>query len=594
MIRRLAFFSIVCQLLVGAAAADGPYDIAKEAYIVRYNDVFHPVVGRRGMVSTQSDLATRIGIDILRQGGNAFDAAVAVGFALAVTLPRAGNLGGGGFMVMYDAKTGQPTTLDYRETAPSGVTAEDFLDAELAKDPASRFRWPAIGVPGTVAGLHAAWSRYGSMPWKELLKPAIGLARDGMPVNHDLAELLSAKREWLQANDASRIEFYKPNGGTYAPGDIMRRPALANTLGIIAKKGPKAFYRGEIAARIVADMARHGGHIDREDLARYRAIYRQPIRGSYRGYDVVAMPPPSSGGIALIQALNILETFPLSAWGYSAESLHVLAETMKLVFADRGNYLADPAFFPVPSARLIDKDYARSRAAGIDPDRATPSSAIEGGLAPGFESPSTTHYSIVDSAGNAVSNTYTLSSSFGSGLTIAETGILMNNQIHTFSVRAGVAGAKGFIASEANRIEDHKRPVSSQSPTLILKDGKPYLVLGSPGGSRIITTVLQLIVNVIDFDMNIAEATNQRRIHHQWLPDVLEVEPGFSQDSFAVLREKGQNVKVTFTMGSTQSIHVADDYVFGASDPRRPNALTLAADRESAGLDLSEKGRPDP
>lgn len=578
MMRILVAVGLACLAPIGVANGDGPYDIAKDAYIVRYNDVFPPVVAQRGMVSTQSDIATRIGVDILEKGGNAIDASVAVGFALAVTLPRAGNLGGGGFMVIYDAETGEPTTLDYREMAPTGVTAADFLDDKQEKDDASRFRWPAIGVPGTVAGMHKAWSAYGSLPWKDLLEPAIRLACDGFPINYDLAELLSTKESWLKTNAASAQEFYKDDGETYAPGEIMRRPALAKTLEIVADQGPDAFYRGEIADKIVADMERHGGHIDRQDLALYEAVFREPIRGTYRDYEIVAMPPPSSGGIALVEALNILEGFPLSEWQYSAKSLHVIAETLKLTFADRGNYLADPAFFEVPVETLTDKAYARSRAERIDLTVATPSSEIAGGLAPYSESPSTTHYSIVDEAGNAVSNTYTLSSSFGSGLTIADTGILMNNQIHTFSVRAGIDGAEGFVASEANKIEDHKRPVSSQSPTMVLKDDKPFLVLGSPGGSRIISTVLQLIVNVVDFDMNIAEATNQRRIHHQWIPDKLEVEPGFNLDTVELLQSKNQNVEVTFTMGSTQSIHIDDEYIFGASDPRRPSALTLGAD----------------
>ena len=563
---------------VCVAAEGGPYGTAKDAYIVRYNDVFPPVVAKRGMVSTQSDIATRIGVEILRDGGNAIDASVAVGFALAVTLPRAGNLGGGGFMVIYDAKSGEATTLDYRETAPTGVTAADFLNEEQEKDGTSRFRWPAIGVPGTVAGMHKAWSAYGSLPWEELLAPAIRLANEGFPVNYDLTELLVVKQSWLMANAASANEFYKDDGSTYDAGELMQRPLLAKTLKTLAVEGPDAFYKGEIADKIVEDMERSGGHIDRQDLAQYEAIFRDPVRGTYRGYEIVSMRPPSSGGIALIEALNILENFPLSEWQYSAKSLHVLAETLKLVFADRGNYLADPDFFDVPVDALTDKDYARARAREIDLSMATPSSEIVGGLTPDLESQSTTHYSIVDEAGNAVSNTYTLSSSFGSGLTIADTGILMNNQIHTFSVRAGIEGAEGFIASAANRIEDRKRPVSSQSPTMVLKDGRPFLVLGSPGGSRIISTVIQLIVNVIDFDMNIAEATNQRRIHHQWIPDTLEVEPGFNVDTVALLESMGQNVAVTFTMGSTQSIYVRDDYIFGASDPRRPSALTLGVD----------------
>ena len=555
----------------------GPYDIPTDAYIVRYNDVFAPVVSQGGMVATQSDIATKVGVDILNRGGNAIDASVAVGFALTVTLPRAGNIGGGGFMVVHNANTGESTTIDYRETAPTGVRATDFLDENGEKDSDSRFTWPAVGVPGTVAGLHKAWELGGSMPWADLVDPSVNLARDGFRVNYDLAEILASKQPWLTGNPATASEFYKPDGTAYQAGETMRRPLLADTLAAIAEDGPDVFYRGPIAEKIVADMQRHGGHIDKRDLADYEAIVREPVRGTYRGYEIVAMPPPSSGGVAIIEILNILEGYPLNAWGYSADSLHVLTEAMKLTFADRGNYLADPAYFDVPVGQLTDKEYALQRASLIRMDRAIPVDQVTGGINID-EGPSTTHYSIVDAAGNAVSNTYTLSSSFGAGLTIAGTGILLNNQIHTFSVRAGIPGAEGFIASHANRIEDGKRPVSSQSPTIVLKDGKPYLVVGSPGGSRIITAVVQTIVNVIDFDMNILEATNQRRIHHQWIPDVLEVEPGFNVDTFRLLESLGHNVKETFTMGSTQSVQVSDHYVFGASDPRRPNALSAASE----------------
>lgn len=583
-LKRLLVTMIAASVLsatpaMGQSAGDdvrGPYNIPSDAYIVRYNNVFAPVVSERGMVATQNDIATRVGVDILNRGGNAIDASVAVGFALTVTLPRAGNIGGGGFMVTYDADSGEATTIDYRETAPTGVRATDFLNEEGEKDRASRFTWPAVGVPGTVAGLHKAWEMGGSMAWEALLAPSVDLARNGFEVSFDLAEILAAKKPWLGENAATAFEFYKADGSAYRAGEIMRRPVLADTLEAIGREGPSVFYTGEIADLIVADMARHGGHIDKRDLADYEAIVREPVRGRYRGYEIVSMPPPSSGGIAIIEILNILEEYPLSTWKYSAKSLHAIAEAMKLTFADRGNYLADPAYHDVPVRQLTDKDYARSRGRQIRMDRAMPVDQLTGGINVD-EGPSTTHFSIVDADGNAVSNTYTLSSSYGSGLTIAGTGILLNNQIHTFSVRAGIPGAEGFIASQANRIEDGKRPVSSQSPTIVLKDGKPFLVVGSPGGSRIITTVVQTIINVIDFGMNIAEATNQRRIHHQWIPDVLEVEPGFNPDTARLLESLGHNVKETSTMGSTQSIQVTDRYVFGASDPRRPNALSRAS-----------------
>lgn len=563
----------------GKAAVPSPYNISKDAYIVRYNDVFAPVVATGGMVSTQNDIATHIGVQILERGGNAIDASIAVGFALTVTLPRAGNIGGGGFMVVHDAKSREQYTIDYRETAPTGVRATDFLTPEGEKDRDSRFSWAAVGVPGTVAGFYTAWELGGSLPWKDLVQPSIALARDGFSVSHDLAELLQSKQEWLSSDPGSAQEFYRSDGTAYAAGDIIRRPHLANTLDKVAQKGPEAFYRGDIADKIADAMMANGGHIDRADLAGYEALVRKPVRGKYRGYEVVSMAPPSSGGIAIVEALNILENYPLGAWGYSARSIHVMTEAMKLAFADRGNYLADPAYFDVPISTLTDKTYAQKRAQSISLDRAQPVDLTKGGIAP-EESPDTTHYSIVDSEGNAVSNTYTLSSSFGAGLTVPNTGILLNNQIHTFSVRAAIPGAQGFIASEANKVEDGKRPVSSQSPTMVLKDGEVYLVAGSPGGSRIISAVVQLIVNVIDFDMNVAEATNQRRFHHQWIPDVLEIEPGFNRDTANLLRGLGHNVEESFTMGSTQSIQVQGPYVFGASDPRRPNALSAGTHKD--------------
>lgn len=553
----------------------GPYNMGNLG-IVRYEDVFHPVVGTKGMVSSQNMVASQVGIDILQTGGNAIDSAVAMGFALAVTLPRAGNIGGGGFMVLHLAKTGQTLTLDYREMAPSGVTAQHFLTSDGFKDKESKDSWHAMGVPGTVAGLFKAWRDYGSgnLTWAEIIQPAINLAKNGFAMNYDLSQLIALKKRWLQENPAMRKALFKDNGTVYQAGDIMKRPDLAWTLEQIAKHGPEAFYRGKIAQKIVEDMNLHGGHIGYDDLSNYQVKERKAIIGHYRGYQIASMPPPSSGGVAIVEALNILENFPLTQWGKSAKTYHVMAEAMKLTFADRGLHLADPDFYDVPVHWLIDKARAKKLAKKIDLNKAIPSSHIKGGDLPS-ESPSTTHFSVIDAAGNAVSNTYTLSASFGTGKVIEGTGIIMNNQLHTFSVKADVADAVGFIASKANKMETYKRPVSSQSPTIVLKDGKPFLLVGSPGGSRIINVVLQMITNIIDHDMNVAEATNERRIHHQWLPDVLEVEPGFNQDSMQLLKDKGHKVEETRTMGSSQSIMVRDGYFLGASDPRRPNAKTL-------------------
>ena len=387
-----------------------------------------------------------------------------------------------------------------------------------------------------------------------------------------LAEILAIKKPWLAKDPGALKAFYPDADSTYKAGDIMTRPDLARTLKVIRSKGPEPFYKGAIARKIVAASRQNGGHFTMQDMTSYEVIFRPVLTGQYRGYEIAAMPPPSSGGVAIIQALNIMENFPLSDWGYSAQYIHVLAESLKLAFADRGTHIADPAFADVPVASLIDKDYAKQLAKKIRMDSVLD---LDKGEVKREEPPSTTHFSIVDSDGNAVSNTYTLSSSFGAGIVVPDTGILMNNQIHTFSVRAGIPGASGFIASHANRVEGGKRPVSSQSPTIVLKDGRPFLVVGSPGGSRIISAVVQVISNVIDHKMNIASATNERRVHHQWVPDVLEVEPGFNADSIKLLEAKGHEVKVTFTMGSTQSILVAPPYLYGASDPRRPNAQTL-------------------
>jgi gamma-glutamyltranspeptidase/glutathione hydrolase len=553
----------------------GPYNMGSDG-IVRYEDVFHPVVGKKGMVSSQNTLASQVGVDILKAGGNAIDSAVAMGFALAVTLPRAGNLGGGGFMVLHLAKTGKTITLDYREIAPSGVTAQHFLNAKGERSKKTKNSWHAMGVPGTVAGLHKAWQDHGSkkLTWQQVLKPAIELAEQGFSVNYDLAQLISKKRQWLKEDKATASAYFKKDGSLFQAGDLMKRPDLAWSLKQISMHGKEAFYKGKIAKKIVEEMKRNKGHIGYDDLANYQVKERNAIIGNYRGYQVASMPPPSSGGVAIVEALNILENFPLADWGPSAQSLHVMAETMKLTFADRGLHMADPDFYDVPVPWLIDKVRAKKLAEKIDLHRAKPSIEIKGGALPN-EGPSTTHYSVIDAEGNAVSNTYTLSASFGTGKVIAGTGILMNNQLYTFSVRAGIPGATGFIASNANKLETFKRPVSSQSPTIVLKDGKPYLLVGSPGGSRIINVVLQMIINTIDHKMNVAEATNQRRIHHQWLPDKLEVEPGFNKDTMQLLIDRGQNVVETRTMGSSQSIMVGNGYFLGASDPRRPNAKTI-------------------
>lgn len=571
----IAVLAMLTSIGSHAETQQHPYNMSTGG-IVNYQDVFHPVVAENGMVSSQNRIATEVGVEILKQGGNAIDASVAVGLALAVTLPRAGNLGGGGFMVYHQAKDRQNYAIDYRETAPTGVMAEDFLHPDGTKNRASALSWDAAGVPGTVAGMHRAWKQFGSgnLSWEALVEPALKLARDGFEVNYDLAQIIESKRERMIANKAIMQVFYKADGSAYRQGDLFKQPDLAWTLQQIAKHGPKAFYEGEIADKIVADMQRHGGHIDHDDLRTYEVKVKQPVLGEYRDHQLIAMPPPSSGGVTILGMLNILEQFPIGDWGVGSDSIHVMIEAMKFAFADRGTHMADPDFYPVPVNWLIDKPRAKRLASQIKLNQSIDATKLKGDKLP-KEGPSTTHYSIVDKEGNAVSNTYTLGYSFGNAKVVAGTGIVLNNQIHTFSVRAGIKDATGFIASKANKLEAGKRPVSSQSPIIVLKDNKPFLITGSPGGSKIINVVIQMIVNSIDHQMNVAEATKERRIHHQWIPDELQVEPGFNRDTITLLRQKGQTVRETSTMGSSQSIMIKDGYIYGASDPRRPNALTL-------------------
>ena len=532
-----------------------------------------PVVARSGMVVSQEIQASRIGVDVLKRGGNAVDAAVAVGFALAVTLPRAGNLGGGGFMILHRADARQTVAIDYRETAPALATKNMFLDdkgeADSGKSTASGL---AVGVPGTVAGLALAHARYGSHKFtlSELVAPAVRLAREGIDVDDDLADSLPRAAPRFVRFPASARIFLRDNGAALGRGDRLVQADLADTLAAIVEKGPAAFYEGPIAEKIVAAVTAVGGRMRTEDLRNYRAVERQPVQGTYRGYDVVSMPPPSSGGVHLIEMLNILEGFPIGAVGAnSAEGIHLMAEAMKLAYADRSEYLGDPDFVKVPAAGLTSKAYAESLRSSISAARARPSSEIKPGKPAPYESDQTTHFSVIDIDGNAVSNTYTLNFSYGLGMVAEGTGVLLNNELDDFAAKPGVPNAYGLIGGDANAPGPGKRPLSSMSPTMVFKDGKPVLVTGSPGGSRIITTVLQIIMNVVDHGMNIAEATEAARVHHQWLPDELRVERGLSIDTVRLLEAKGHKVTVQATMGSTQSIHRDDGMLFGAADTRQ-------------------------
>ncbi len=552
---------------------------AAQAPIIDYKDRFHPVISQAGMVVSQERLASQVGADILAVGGNAIDAAVATGFALAVTLPQAGNLGGGGFMLVHLAAENKTFAIDYREMAPAAAMNAMFVNdkGEVDKDKA-RFSHLSAGVPGTVAGLIHAQKRYGLLPLSAVLAPAIKLATQGIRVSDTLAFSLLRAEKRLGRWPSSKKYFFRPNGAALQSGDLWRQDDLATTLSAIAKDGHKAFYQGAIAKLIVADMENNQGLISHQDLANYRVIEREAVRGSYRGFDIAAMPPPSSGGVHLIQMLNILEGWPLAELGHnSAAYLHRLIETMRRAYADRSEYLGDPDFHPVPVTQLTDKAYAESLRAGIDLNKATPSSEVSPGLKLPYESPQTTHFSVWDSAGNVVSNTYTINFSYGSGIAVPGAGFLLNNEMDDFSAKAGVANAYGLIGGKANAIEPAKRPLSSMTPVIVFKDNKPVFTTGSPGGSTIITTVLQTLLNIIDFNMNIAEAAAAARVHHQWLPDKVFMEAGISRDTQALLEQKGHVLQASpRVIGRTQTISSDGEHTYGANDYRWPGGGAVA------------------
>ncbi|MEI5640915.1 gamma-glutamyltransferase [Pseudoalteromonas sp. UG3-1] len=565
--------------LLSAAMVLSPWGNANETAIFSSKATAQPQWAEQGMVSSQEALASQVGVDILRQGGNAVDAAVAVGFSLAVTLPRAGNLGGGGFMLVHLAEQDKTIAIDYREMAPSKAHKDIFIGEDGKVDSKLSLQHGlAVGVPGTVMGMELALKKYGTMTLSEVIQPAIKLARNGIRVTSDLANSLS--HDYIRARmldvPASKAIFYKQDGSNYQPNEVLVQTDLADSLQRIAKRGSAGFYQGETAEKIVAAVQAAGGIMSLEDLKNYRALERQPVTGQYRGYEVVSMPPPSSGGVHIIEMLNMLEQYPIKKLGHnSAATIHLMAEVMRRAYADRSKYLGDPDFYDVPVAELIDKRYAKKRSSDINPDTATPSSAISPGTLLPYESNQTTHYSVVDKWGNAVSNTYTLNFSYGSGIVAAGTGILLNNEMDDFSAKPGVPNGFGLIGGEANAVAANKRPLSSMTPTIVMKDGKPFLVTGSPGGSRIITTTLQIIMNVIDHGLNIAEATVAPRIHHQWLPDEIRIERSLNVDTRRLLEAKGHNLSEKNAMGSTQSIMLTDKGIFGASDPRRADSAAL-------------------
>jgi gamma-glutamyltranspeptidase/glutathione hydrolase len=547
--------------------------------IVAYRTVHHPVYSQTGMVAAQNRIPAAIGSPVLADGGNAVDAAVAVGFALAVTLPRAGNIGGGGFMLVYDAKSDTTTAIDYREMAPLGATRDMFLDVHGDADPdISRNSHKASAVPGTVAGFYYAHEKFGKLPWKRVVQPAVDLARDGIIVNQDLAANLKNRQQRMCVDDATCAYFYKPGKVPYEMGERFIQTDLAATLQLIADEGPDTFYRGAIAEKIVAEMEAGDGLIDMASLAAYEPAIREPLRGNYRGYEIVAMPPTSSGGVHVLQMLNILEHFPIAEFGAgSANEIHVLAEVMRLAYADRSEHLGDPDFYDVPVEWLTSEAYAAELADTIDMNKARPSSDVKPGVPVAVESEDTTHFSVMDVYGNAVSNTYTLNLSYGSAIAVDGAGFLLNNEMEDFVSKPGVPNVYGLLGSKANAVEALKRPLSSMTPVMVFKDGVPILATGSPGGARIITAVLQMIVNVIDHGRGIADAANMARIHHQWFPDQVLVESGHSPDTIKILQERGHkvvNAQSTYT--SLQSVGKKNGLFQGAADPRRPDAAAIA------------------
>lgn len=567
----LALF-LVCQPLWAQPQGGG----ANAQSIIRYDSIHHPVAASGGMVVSQNEAASEVGRQILRKGGNAVDAAVAMGFALAVTLPRAGNLGGSGFMLVHMAGSGGPdavAALDFRSVAPAAASSGEFRgdDGEILRD-ALTFGPRAAGVPGTVAGLEDAWRRFGALSWREVLAPSIELAEEGVVISDDLAYALSEALAVMRRYPSSMAAYAREDGSAWAAGETLVQPDLAWSLRQISDHGAEAFYRGVIAEKITAYMEQAGGLIAAGDLAAYRVSVREPIATDYRGYRVVTMPPSSVGGLALLQMLNVLGHYDMARLPQgSAASLHVLAETMKLANANRREGIGDTDFVDVPVAGILSASLAREMAARISPDRATPVEEISPEDAFPYESRDTTQVSVVDGEGNAVSLTYTLGYSFGSGLVVPGTGIILDNQMRNFSIRDPDV--------HANRMEPGKRVVSTMTPTMVFdEDDRLFLVTGTPGGSRIHNVILQLIVNTVDYGMNIAEATHAPRIYQAWREPELGVERGVGADSLRLLEAMGHEIEIQQTMGSTQSIVLSNGLLYGAADPRRPGAAALGID----------------
>ena len=538
------------------------------ALVIPVTAARQPVRARHGMVVAMEAIAADVGVSVLQKGGNAVDAAVAVGFALAVTHPFAGNIGGGGYMLVRMAD-GRTTFIDFRERAPEKASRNMYLDAkgELTKD--SIEGWRSSGVPGSVRGFEIAVKKYGRRTWTDSLAPAIELASKGFAVSYPLAEGLKGSRGLAADPESKRV--FQRDGKFFDVGETIVQADLARTLQRISGNGPNEFYEGETAKRFAHEMAKHGGLISLADLKNYRALERTPLQGAYKGYTVITAPPSSSGGIALLEMLGILEGTGYEKGGLgSASSIHYQAEAMRLAYADRNEYAGDPDFVKVPIAGLLDPAYLARRRATIDPERATPSSAVRPGQPAGTEKMETTHYSVVDSEGNAVAVTYTLNGGYGNGITVPGLGFLLNNEMDDFSAKPGTANMFGLVQGEANAIAPGKRPLSSMTPTMLLKDGKLFMTIGAPGGSRISTAVMQVILNVVDFGMNIQDAIDAPRVHHQWQPDRLSLERGISPDTVAILKSRGYDVDYAPGVVLAQTAGIVSDggWLQGGSDGR--------------------------
>jgi gamma-glutamyltranspeptidase/glutathione hydrolase len=542
-----------------------------------------PVRASHGVVASTNEVASKVGVDIMKRGGNAVDAAIAVAFALAVTHPAAGNLGGGGFM-MIRLKDGRTTAIDYREMAPAAATHNIYLDKDgkvIEGDGGSVEGYRAAGVPGTVRGMELALKKYGShrLTWSQLIEPARALAANGFSVTYNLARGLRGSRDYLSKYPETK-RIYLNNGDFYNEGDVFRQPDLAATFARLQRSGPNEFYEGQTARLIVDDLKRHSGLITMEDMRGYVAKERETLRGTYRGYEIISMPPPSSGGAVLIEMLNILEGYDFKKMDWaSSDRYHLMTEAMRRAFADRAEYMGDADFVKVPIAGLVDKKYAERLRLSINRERASSSEQVKAGKPAGYESEETTHFTVVDNEGNAVSNTYTLNNSYGSAVVAKGTGIIMNDEMDDFAAKPGTPNLYGLIQGERNSVAPHKRPLSAMTPTFVLrKDGSLWFTVGSPGGPTIINTVLDVITNVIDYNMNIQQAIDAPRIHHQWLPDELVFEPyGLSGDTQSALAARGHKLAKPRYLGDCEGIMIEEKtgMRLGATDPRRSDGMAV-------------------